>query len=336
MPKVIRANDPRLTWRGAISLHDDQGAVMPWRLPVDELPLYPFETLHDRAARPAGVRVTFRTDTRILAGRLAHVMGEARLDLCLDGELLHSLDLHGSDTFRFPELPAGDKLLELWLPQYHPFSLRALELDYGSTLRADERRQPRWITYGSSITQCKAAASPARTWPALVARQHDLDLTCLGFSSQCHIEPMLARLIRDRPADMISLCLGVNVQGGASLNERTFRPAVLGFVKIVREEHPRVPLAVISPIFAPDRETTENAVGLNLSKMRTELRSAVTTLQEFGDEHVFYVGGLELFGPEHEDNLPDRLHPDAEGYELLAENFSRLVAPRLLRRSSGS
>jgi len=328
--KKIAATDERLTWSGAISLQTGDGSVTPWRLPWDELPLYPFETLHDRASRPAGVRIAFRSDTRFLAGTTGQNISDASLDLCVDGELLHSLPLEDADTFRFPELPAGEKLIELWLPQFHPFTLQSLTLDEGATLAPAALPRRRWITYGSSITQCKAAASPARTWPALVAREHQLDLTCLGFSSQCHIEPMLARLIRDRPADMISLCLGINVQGGASLNARTFRPAILGFVKIVREKHPTLPLAVISPIFAPERERTPNAVGLDLEKMREEIRVAVDTLQAFGDENVFYVDGLELFGPENAHLLPDNLHPDAQGYELLARNFSRLVMPRLL------
>lgn len=329
MPQVISPDDPRLGWQGAISLQREAGTVMPWRLPHAELPLYPFETLHDRASRPAGVRMAFRSDTRHLAGRLGEAMGEARLDLCVDGELVASLDLEGATGFRFPELPAGEKLLELWLPQFHPFRLAALELDAGASLTPDERARPRWTTYGSSITQCKAAASPARTWPALVAREHDLDLTCLGFSSQCHLEPMLARLVRDTPADLISLCLGINVQGGASLSERTLRPAVIGFVKLVREKHPTTPLAVISPIFAPQREATPNAVGLDLRRMRQEVRAAVETLQAFGDDHLTYVDGLELFGPELGHLLPDDLHPSAEGYEVLARRFSELVMPAL-------
>src|SRR5690625_5505681 len=104
---------------------------------------------------------------------------------------------------------------------------------------------------------------------------------------------MLARLIRDCPTNVTATCLGIIVQGGDSLNARTFRPAILGFVKIVREKHPTLPLAVISPIFAPERERTPNAVGLDLEKMREEIRVAVDTLQAFGDENVFYVDGLE-------------------------------------------
>lgn len=336
MPQLLTADDPRLSWNGAVSLEPGDDWLMPWRLPFQELALYPFEALHDRASHAAGVRLAFRSDTRSLGGWFADVMGEAKLDLCLDGELVRSLSLEGQDHFEYTELPAGEKLFELWLPQFHPVRLRSLILDEDAALAPDERELRPWVTYGSSITQCRGAASPARTWPALVAREHNLDLTCLGFAGQCHIEPMIARLIRDQPADMISLCLGINVQGGSSLNERTFRPAVLGFIEIVREKHPHTPLAVISPIYAPDREEQHNSVGLNLRIMRAEIEAAVQILHELGDEKVCYVDGLELFGQEHADLLPDDLHPNAEGYGVLARNFMRKVLPRLARSSASS
>jgi lysophospholipase L1-like esterase len=62
----------------------------------------------------------------------------------------------------------------------------------------------------------------------------------------------------------------------------------------------------------------------------------VETLQAFGDEHVTYGDGLELFGPEYGHLLPDDLHPSAEGYEVLAQRFSRIVVPRLLGGDAAS
>ena len=33
------------------------------------------------------------------------------------------------------------------------------------------------------------------------ARTHNLDLTCLGYGGQCHLDPIVASMIRDLPAD---------------------------------------------------------------------------------------------------------------------------------------
>ena len=95
-------------------------------------------------------------------------------------------------------------MIELWLPQFGSFQLRNLEIDDGATLQPFADARPQWVTYGSSITQCRTAASPTQTWPAIVARQHGLNLTCLGYGGQCHLDAMVARMIRDLPADYIA------------------------------------------------------------------------------------------------------------------------------------
>jgi lysophospholipase L1-like esterase len=331
MSRFVDPTDPHLAWHGAVSLQLGDAGVTPWRLPFGRLALFPFEDLRLHAAMPAGVRIALRSDTRSLACRFQAVgdSSPARLDLFLGGQPSATAALAGRERVEFSGLPAGEKLLELWLPHDQPFSFQGLELDERATLAAPDDARPRWITYGSSISQCREAESPSRTWPALVARRAALNLTCLGFSGQCHIEPMLARLIRDQPADLISLCLGINVYGAASLNLRTFRPAVLGFVSIVRERHPETPLAVISPIFCPDRESQPNEVGMTLRIMREEIRAAVETLTELGDANLHYVDGLTLLGEGEAHLLPDRLHPNQEGYELMAWRFATDVLPHL-------
>jgi len=266
-----------------------------------------------------------------VAGEVAPAAESAPLDLCCDGTLVGSFELAGKSEFRFGGLPPGRKLIELWLPQFGTFRLRALALSAGATLAPCEDARRRWITYGSSITQCRAATSPTRTWPAIVARQHGLNLTCLGFGGQCHLDQMIARLIRDLRAEYLSMCVGINIYGAASLSARTLGPAIIAFVQTIRERHPDTPFAVLSPIHSPLREATPNAVGLTLRDVRAEVAAAVDALRAAGDRHVAYVDGLTIFGPEHAHLLPDELHPDADGYRVMGERFLRLVAtPRFV------
>ena len=116
--------------------------------------------------------------------------------------------------------------------------------------------------------------------PGVVARARDFNLTSLGYGGQCHADPFIARLIRDRPADFISVKIGINIYGAASLGPRTFRPAVLGTIATIRDGHPHAPFAVCSPIWGHDRETTPNAVGLTLEQMRVEVAEAVGIVQK--------------------------------------------------------
>ena len=302
---------------------------MPWRIPHEQRDLFPPEGLVNHAAMPAGVRIAMHSDTRRLAGAIVPQADVGRLDLCCDGERVGSVELAGRDRFVFDSLPEGSHRLELWLPQIGCFQLRRLEIDDHATLGPFDDTRPRWITYGSSISQCAAAESPTQTWPAIVARERGLNLTCLGFGGQCHLDPMIARMIRDVPAELISMCVGINIHGQASMSERTFRPGIIGFVEIVRDAHPDTPLVVLSPIYCGPRETTPCPTGLHLEAMRAEAAAAVDVLHAHGDTNVHYVNGLDVFGPDLAHLLPDDLHPNAEGYKILARRFLDTVIARV-------
>ena len=187
MTQEILPTDARLRWHGAASLQTQDDWAMPWRISYADRVLFA-QPLTERAAMPAGVRLTFQSNTSWLAGHIQAVAESSPIDLYCNHEFMGSVDLSGQSTFRFDNLPAGDKLIELWLPQFGEFRLRGLAMAANATLTPDEDNRPRWITYGSSITQCRTAASPSQTWPAIVARAHGLNLTCLGFGGQCHLD----------------------------------------------------------------------------------------------------------------------------------------------------
>jgi hypothetical protein len=330
MAQQVRPDDARLNWQGAISFDDTDQWRMPWRIPFDDRSLFPPDAMRDRAAMPAGVRISCHSDTQVLAGSVeipVPLADEASgIDLYCDGHFQGSLPLEGQSSFRFEGLPAGEKLIELWLPQHGEFRLRGLEFSDGASIAPYEDTRPKWITYGSSITHCRTAESPSFTWPAVAARQSDYNLTCLGYGGNCHLEPMVARMIRGLPADFLSIKVGINVHNSGSMNTRTFQAAIIGFVHIVREKHPDTPFVVVSPIFSPPRETGPNAVGFTLVEMRQEVAEAVQAMKDRGDSNLHYVDGLDIFGPDLAHLLPDDLHPNAEGYKIMGRNFVEKVA----------
>ena len=329
----IAPNDPRLSWPGSISLETTpDGHVVPWRLPHTQLSLFPsYESWGDLSyvsSLMTGVRIAFTSDTRAISVRQAIVETPRPLDVCCDDQLIASVKPDADGWFHCDSLPDGEKRIELWLPQATRFELCELLLSAGARLKPSADTRLRWFTYGSSITQAGGAASPTQTWAAIVSHQNDVNLTNLGFTGHCQLEPMVARLIRDRQVDALSICAGANVYTGA-LTLRTFRAAIIGFVKIVREKHPHIPIALISPIISPPSETAPNTAGWTFPLLRTEVASAALALQEHGDKNLFYVNGLELLGPADLAVLPDQVHPDAEGYRLLGARFNEFVAPRL-------
>lgn len=325
MTQHIAANDPRLTWPGAISTEAIGDSVMPWRIPYEEQGLY-FTDLVGRAAMPAGVRIRFDTNSSFIEGTCDSFPERSPIDLVVNGEYVASVPTEDLTSFRFDNLGSGSKTIELWLPQFGEFRFGGVEINNGAEFTSSvNQNATKWLTYGSSITHCRSADSPTKTWPSIVARTRGYDLTCLGFGGQCHLDPLIARVIRDREADLISLCLGINIYGGNSLNQRTFESGIIGFVKIIREKHPTTPIALMSPIYFHGKEDVPNEVGFTLKQMRLEVASAVEKLKAHGDENISYIDGLDIFDSDKAPLLPDDLHPNNEGYGIMAQNLLGLL-----------
>ena len=327
----IKADDLRLLWEGVISLEKNNGSVTPWRIPHEDKDIFPDEVFHNAASMAAGVRIVLKTDSKVikLSGTPVGERHETapdgcQVDLCIDNEIIQTQIFDKNNEILFVDLPAGNNVIELWFSPAYQVTLHSIEIDDDASLEKVDDKRLKWITYGSSITHSVAAASPAMTWPAIVAREMNFNMTCLGYGGQCKLDPMIARMIRDMNADFISLKLGINVQG-CDLSPRTFPAAVIGTIAIIREKHKNTPLVVCSPIYSPPRENTPSPVGNTLKDMRDSVKKAVESFQKRGDKNIYYVDGLKIFGAELIDYLPDELHPDAKGMEFMAENFMNEV-----------
>ena len=119
----------------------------------------------------------------------------------------------------------------------------------------------RWVHHGSSISHCVGADRPTGTWPVVAARAAGVEVTNLSLAGNCLLDPFVARTIRDQPADLISLKVGINLVNTAAFRLRSFGPAVHGFLDTVREGHPDTPLLVVSPVSCPAVETTPGPTG---------------------------------------------------------------------------
>ncbi|MGH7143046.1 MAG: SGNH/GDSL hydrolase family protein [Planctomycetota bacterium] len=329
--KRISADDPRLSWHGCVSLESRRGAVKPWRIFHTDRNLY-HPVLMERTQKTSGVRIAFHSTTTALTAQLAPWPEPCKVDICCDDHLFCTLDLASRQTrWAVTGLPPGRKRVEIWLPPNAHTTLKALWIDPQAGLTRGPDTRPRWITYGSSITQCSQSQSPVHTWPAIVARACGLNLLNLGFAGECCLDAMVARVMRDQPADFLSMEIGPNIYGSNALNERSFRAAVLAFVQIVREKHPRTPYVLMSSIYYPLGETKRNRAGFTMQEMRRELAAAAKILRTDGDRNLHFVDGASVMGPEHINLMPDRCHPSPEGYKVMGANFTRQVARKYFK-----
>ena len=257
-----------------------------------------------------------------------------------------SFEIGRPATIRFDGLPGTRATrVEIWLAHGSVVELRDIRVSDGATVDRPTDVRRRWVHYGSSISHCLEATSPTGTWPAVAARMADVDLTNLAVAGQCMLDQHVARTIRDLDVDLISVKAGINVVNGDTMRERTYVPALHGFLDTVREGHPTTPLLVITPIICPDAEDhpgptlagedgrfhvvprpPELAMGaLTLRRIRELMAEVVEARRADGDDALHLLDGTELFGVDDLGDLPDGLHPNADGYRRMGERFNALA-----------
>ncbi|MFH8798783.1 GDSL-type esterase/lipase family protein [Streptomyces sp. NPDC017936] len=325
-------DDPRLAWDGVAESERLPGGWLPRRISRRRLATTLSPDFTRLAAMPAGIRCGVRTDARELVLRIGVEGGDAPVDVLVDGELALRAAVEGTRELSVPLGPEAEpRDVEVWLPNLGYVLVDEVGFRGHTVLAPAERTGPRWVTYGSSLTQSVFAAGPSETWSALVAREGGWRLHNLGFSGQAHLDPVVARTIRELPADLISLELGINVHNKGTFAERSWTPAVCGFVETVRDGHPELPIVVVTPLSSPEREDTENAAGLTLAQIRTRTAEAVRVLERLGDRNLHTLDGLTVVPAAEADGVyADGLHPTAEGEHVLAArigDFLRKVMP---------
>ncbi len=365
--------------RGALELESTAHGVLPHRLPARARAQCADEWLAMAEAQPSGVRLVFRTRATAIEletrpTRLVYVSApsspEGVYDLLVDGRLAGQASVSGGNTLtldlttgaaenrpgppgvlRFAGLPDRVKDIEIWLPHNETTELVALRTDAPIEPAPDRDRRV-WLHHGSSISHGSNAPSPTTTWPALTAAAAGVELINLGLSGSALLDPFTARALRDTPADLISIKIGINLVNADLMRLRAFTPAVHGFLDTIREGHPTTPLLVISPIYCPIHEDTpgpgtfdldalsagevrfratgnpdERAAGkLTLGVIRDELARIVE--QRSGeDPDLHYLDGRELYGESDfaELPLPDQLHPDAATHRRIGERLAKLA-----------
>ncbi len=187
--------------------------------PGDEAPLFPACVV----AEVGGAEVA---RAEVVGGPLLWVLPARawRLDAGPRSEL--ELAIGGDGTVRD---------VTVWLPQTGATVIHGLSADAPVEV-ADEPARARWLHHGSSNSECLEAETPRQTWPQLAATAGSTSNSTTTPSPGTRSSTRSWRAaLAARPADVISSKLGVNNVNADSMKERTFVPALHGFLDLVRE-----------------------------------------------------------------------------------------------------
>jgi len=144
---------------------------------------------------PAGVRLEFDDDGQRLSPGTSTPRGMWNVWWTVS---LMKPVAHGSGH----QPGEGGKRVRIWLPQSCHVRLGSFQAD-----AALKRRCPKALVgwaYGSSITQCRLAAGPSETWPALVATRLGWSCGVWGSPANATLDPAVPGNPGHR-ADVISL-----------------------------------------------------------------------------------------------------------------------------------
>lgn len=361
--------------RGAVRLERTARGFLPRRYSQEAARRIVDDFMRAAVTQSAGVRLAFRTAARSIALTVNATkltesadgpLPAALYDLCADGQVVASAssDLGSRVLFSFDApvhgtVPGPDATLvfeadgverdyELWLPYTDEVELLGLRADAPVSAPAASTGR-RWVHHGSSISHGYLASRTTRTWPVRVAHRCGVQLVNLAYSGNALLDQSTARTLRDTPADVMSVKLGINVVNGDMMRLRVFRSAVHGFLDTIRDGHPETPLLVVSPVCCPPVESLpgptvfdtsrpdpwvttagspeEIAAGkLSLEVIRAEL-AAVVASRRAEDPYLGYLDGSLLYGKE--DNarmpMPDNLHPGDDVNALIADRFAELA-----------
>jgi hypothetical protein len=360
--------------RGALELERTERGLLPHRLPAWARAQTDDPQLHLVEAQPAGVRLAMRTAAtrleldvlptkRVYAGIPSRPDGT--YEVVVDGEVVQRLTATGGDvllvdmmtgasthqpgeaTTLVVDLPAGEKDVEVWLPHDEQTTLVDLRAD--APVEPLPVTRPRWVHHGSSISHGSVATYPTETWPVVAARLAGLDLVNLGYGGSALLDPFVARTIRDTPADLISLKLGINLVNQDLVRRRALGPAVHGYLDTIRDGHPDTPIRLVSPIFCGMHESVPGPTGVDMSgiaegrvgfvaegdpdavargglSLEVVREVLAEVVERRADPHLTYVDGLALYGAADAERLPlpDDLHPDSATHRLIGERFAAL------------
>jgi len=365
--------------RGAIELEPTEHGLTPHRLPAWARAQASDPQIAMAEAQPSGVRLSFTTEATTveldaLPTRLNFGGAPARdlgvYDLTVDGRLVAQQSAKDAtfllidmttgavstqpgavDTLTFDDLPAGSKRVEIWLPHMEMTELVALRTDQPIEALPSADR-PVWQHYGSSISQGSNADHPLGAWVMVAAGLGGVDIVNMGLSGSALLDPFVARTMRDLPAGLLSMKVGINLVNTDLMRLRAFRPAVHGFLDTLRDGHPDTPLVLMSPVYCAIHENTpgpgafdmdalakgtvlfratgdpaEVAAGkLTLTVIRQTL-AEIANERAAHDPNLYYLDGLDLYGPADFEELPlaDNLHPSTAAHQRIGERFAARV-----------
>lgn len=167
------------------------------------------------------------------------------------------------------------------------------------------------VYYGSSISQGGCSSRPGTNYINLLSRWLDADFINLGFSGNDKGEEALAHHIASLNMSVFVYAYGHNTPS-IEHYENTYYP----FYKIIREQHPELPIVFMSPPICPQLKNTTQLE--RYTKINEIVIKSYETAKQ-NDENVYFIDGFKLL--ENPESTVDTTHPNDVGFHEMAQKI---------------
>jgi len=214
---------------------------------------------------------------------------------------------------------------QLNFPLYSGVESFALGIDGESDIALpDPWTNPRpVVVYGSSITQGACASRPGSSYTSILSRELDRPVLNFGFSGSGKGEPEVVSAIAKVP-DPALILLDYEANASAVGIECTLADAI----DILRRDHPRVPILVLSRI-RWNKELIETGSRILHDRDADDAiafqREEVKHRRAEGDHRIFFRNGDSLTEPDWWECTVDGVHPTDFGFHRMAANLRPVI-----------
>ncbi len=304
------------TVKGAVRITEEHGFWCFHRYSKSQEKYYEFNNwdFYRKCYATAGVRFDFYTDSRVFGFDYELHAASSRhfcyFDAFVDGVLTDHIGIDRvTDTEASLDLilPPGKKRVTVWFPCLFGAMVKNVAVDDGSSVE-EVGTDKRLLMIGDSITHGYDARYPSKAYPAIVAREMDVDVVNQGIGGDVYHVGNLGDGVGFTP-DLITVLLGTNDWSGRKKDH--FFTSLEEYYEKLDRLYPDVKKAVITPLWRGDNRRITD-VGL----FKDAVKAIASEALKYNG--VTVIDGEKLI--DHRENLfsPDILHPNDAGFENLA------------------
>jgi lysophospholipase L1-like esterase len=222
-------------------------------------------------------------------------------------------------TVTLPQHPEP-RTLRFYFPYGDAVDLLGFTLPQGARLLQPTTAVPniRWLACGDSITQGFHATSALANYPTLVGAAKGWEACNAGIGGRC-VEAADGVALAGIPADIVTVLLGFNDY----YHQRPPADCQRNYTTILRALRsggdPRRPIVVITPLWSSHVQA--GSQGHLLAEYRHAIAAAALSI---ADPALRIIDGESLI-PSRPEFFTDGIHPNDDGFAILANNLARLL-----------